>query len=177
MKRQYEPEEFKRLVRRLRSRIPNLTLSTDIIVGYPTETDEDFQSTIDLITETRPDITNISKYGPRPRTEAAKLTPLPANILSARSRTTTSLGARISLERNQRMIGKREEITPVDTTSRGRSIGRTHNYKKTIIDEKAVLGTKIPIKVTKAFPRHLEAVVLDQHTHAQCHHQECTAEM
>jgi tRNA A37 methylthiotransferase MiaB len=177
MKRQYEPEEFKRLVRRLRSRIPNLTLSTDIIVGYPTETDEDFQSTIDLITETRPDITHISKYGPRPRTEAAKLTPLPANILNARSRTTTSLGSRISLERNQRMIDKREEITPVDTTSRGRSIGRTHNYKKTIIDEKTVLGTKIPIKVSKAFPRHLEAVVLDQHTHAKCHHQECTAEM
>ncbi len=75
MKRQYEPEEFKRLVRRLRSRIPNLTLSTDIIVGYPTETDEDFQSTIDLITETRPDITNISKYGPRPRTEASQTNP------------------------------------------------------------------------------------------------------
>lgn len=161
MNRNYQAQEFTQLVKTLRSRIPNLTLSTDTIVGYPTETEEDFQLTVDLLKETRPDVTNISKYGNRPKTLAAELNPLSPNIITARSKRTSTICSKISLESNRRMIGKIQKITLTDTTQEGKPVGRTDNYKKVIINEKLQLGTEIGIQVTKASSRYLEATVID----------------
>ncbi len=157
MRRQYQSAEYTQLVKTLRSRITDITLSTDIIVGYPTETDRDFQLTIDLIQQTNPDITNISKYGHRPGTPAAQLTPLSSATINQRSRRTSLLCQTLSLESNLRMIGKIQEISLTDRTREGKPIGRTDNYKKTILDKDMPIGTKIRIKVTKASQRHLEA--------------------
>ena len=55
------------------ARFPNFTISTDIIVGFPSETEEDFQKTIQLLDETKPDVVNLSKYSARPGTDAAEL--------------------------------------------------------------------------------------------------------
>ncbi len=159
MNREYNAEEFVQLAKTLRERIPDLTLSTDIIVGYPTETEQDFESTINLITETRPDITNISKYGQRPETEARRLLSLPRDIINTRSRTATSLCSKISLERNQQMIGQTQQTTPTEESQKGKTITRTDNYKKTIINQQTELGKKILIKITRAFPKHIEATV------------------
>jgi threonylcarbamoyladenosine tRNA methylthiotransferase CDKAL1 len=161
MNRNYQTEQFTDLVKTLRSRIPNLTLSTDIIVGYPTETEKDFQATINLLEETRPDVTNISKYGSRPRTLAAQMNPLPPNIIIERSKRTSVICSKISLESNQRMIGKIQEISITDTAKEGKPVGRTDNYKKVIINERLQLGTKTRVKVTKASSRYLEATALD----------------
>jgi tRNA A37 methylthiotransferase MiaB len=157
MRRQYQAAEFTQLVKTLRSRIPDITLSTDIIVGYPTETDRDFQLTIDLIQQTKPDVTNISKYGHRPGTPAAQLTSLSSATINQRSRRTSLLCQTLSLQSNLRMIGKIQEISLTDRTREEKPIGRTYNYKKTILDKDMPIGTKIRIKVTKASQRHLEA--------------------
>ena len=71
MKRNYSISTFKNIIRKFRSNIPDITLSTDIICGYPDETDEDFEETIKLIKEIRPDVLNISRFWPRPGTIAA----------------------------------------------------------------------------------------------------------
>ncbi len=159
MKRQYQAEEFMDLIKILRSNIPNLTLSTDIIVGYPTETNDDFQSTLNLVDRTRPDVTNISKYGPRPKTLSVDLDPLSKEIVSERSKVITTICSRISLERNQQMIGKNQLVVIAEATRKKKPVGRTNNYKRVILKEDAKIGTKTWVLISKAHQRYLEGNV------------------
>ncbi len=162
MRRRYQVDEFIRLVENIRSRIPNITLSTDLIVGYPTETDEDFELTIDLLDETKPDITNISRYTRRPRTTAAQLDPIPPNIVTTRCKTISMIGSKMSLESNRRMIRQIHQLTVTDKTRQGKPIGRTDNYKRTIVNGDKELGSEVEIQVTSAHKRYLEAVPTHQ---------------
>jgi MiaB-like tRNA modifying enzyme len=73
MKRQYGTEDFSKIVDAFKERFPSLTLSTDVIVGYPTETDEDFKKTLGAISKVKPNILNISKFWAHEGTEANKL--------------------------------------------------------------------------------------------------------
>ena len=86
MRRGYTVEEFKKIVNKFRKEIPNITISTDIICGFPTETEEDFEKTIKLVKEIKPEVMNISKFYPRPNTEAKKMKQLPTNVIKERSR-------------------------------------------------------------------------------------------
>ena len=86
MRRGYTVEEFKEIVKKFRKEIPNITISTDIICGFPTETEEDFEKTIELVKEIKPEVVNISKFYPRPNTEAKKMKQLPTSVIKERSR-------------------------------------------------------------------------------------------
>jgi len=86
MKRGYVVEDFVEIVEKFRQAFPNLTLSTDIIVGFPSETGEDFQATMELMKKIQPQKVNISKFGSRPKTEAAKMKQLPIEKINERSR-------------------------------------------------------------------------------------------
>jgi MiaB/RimO family radical SAM methylthiotransferase len=72
MKRGHTMETFRDVVKKARDRFPEFTISTDVIVGFPSETQEDFEKTVNLLKETRPDVVNLSKYSARPGTEAAE---------------------------------------------------------------------------------------------------------
>lgn len=85
MNRNYKVEDFIKIIDKFRKNIKNITISTDIIVGYPTETEKDFNETIKLIKKIRPEVLNISKFGTRPGTLAAKLKPLKSEIVKGRS--------------------------------------------------------------------------------------------
>jgi MiaB/RimO family radical SAM methylthiotransferase len=86
MRRGYNVEDFLGIVGKFRKAFPTLTLSTDIIVGFPTETEDDFQLTVDLLKRTRPQKVNISKFGVRPETGASKMEQLPVEVVNKRSR-------------------------------------------------------------------------------------------
>ena len=86
MKRGYTVVDFVEIVERFRKEIPDLFLSTDVIVGFPDESDADFDATIKLLKKIKPDKVNISKFGARPGTEAAKLKQLPIEVINERSR-------------------------------------------------------------------------------------------
>jgi len=86
MKRGYTVKDFVEIVEKFRAAIPDIYLFTDIIVGFPTETEEDFQATVNLIKQIKPNKVNISKFGARPRTEAAKMKQLDVKIINARSK-------------------------------------------------------------------------------------------
>ena len=86
MKRQYKVRDFIEIVKKFRKEIPEICISTDIIVGFPNESDKDFDQTIELVKKTKPDILNISKFSPMPGTEAAKLKKLPSQIVKERSK-------------------------------------------------------------------------------------------
>jgi tRNA A37 methylthiotransferase MiaB len=86
MKRDYTIKEFKKIVKEFRKEIPNICISTDIIVGYPTETEEDFKKTIELIKNLRFEVINVSKFASRPKTYASKLKQLQSQVIKERSK-------------------------------------------------------------------------------------------
>ena len=96
MNRQYKIKDFIDTVNFFRKNISNMNIATDIIVGYPTETEQDFNKTYNLIKKIKPEVLNISKFGPRPKTEAAKLKQLHTKIIKERSKKLTYLFRDIS---------------------------------------------------------------------------------
>ena len=86
MKRGYTVVDFVKIVERFRKEIPNLFLSTDIIVGFPDEAEEDFKKTVELLKKIRPNKVNVSKFGARPGTKAAKMKQLSIKTINERSR-------------------------------------------------------------------------------------------
>lgn len=88
MKRNYKVEDFKKVVNEFRKKI-NMTIATDVIAGFPTETEEDFRKTIQFIKEMKPEVLNISMFAPRPKTEAAKLKQLKTQEIKRRSKLIT----------------------------------------------------------------------------------------
>lgn len=91
MKRIHTVENFKMAVKEFRSAFPNITISTDLIVGYPTEDEQDFELTCNLIKELKPEVLNISMFSSRPGTKASKLKQLPSEIIKERSRKISEL--------------------------------------------------------------------------------------
>lgn len=85
MNRKYTIEQFKKIINLFKKQIPGISISTDIIVGYPTETERDFEDTIQLIQEIRPEVLNLSMFAPRPNTAASKLKQLKSEIIKERS--------------------------------------------------------------------------------------------
>lgn len=85
MNRKYTVEEFKEIVNHFRKEIPEITISTDLIVGYPTETQKDFEETVKIAKELNFEVMNISKFASRPRTKASKLKQLNSRIIKERS--------------------------------------------------------------------------------------------
>jgi len=86
MKRGYTVAEFEKIVGQFKKEIPDLFLSTDIIVGFPSENEKDFQATVALLKKIKPDKVNISKFGARPGTEAAKMKQSPTKTINERSK-------------------------------------------------------------------------------------------
>lgn len=85
MNRNYNINQFKKIVKKFRKEIPKINIVTDIIIGYPTETKKDFQKTLDLIKQTKPEVVNSSKFTPRPKTKAKKLKQLSSQEIKTRS--------------------------------------------------------------------------------------------
>ena len=110
MKRGYKTEAFKNFVWEFRKEIPQLTLSTDIIAGFPGETDEDFQKTKNLLEEIRFDIVNLSKFGSRPGTEAANMEQVDREAVNKRSAELSKLIRKISSEKNKNWVGWKGKV-------------------------------------------------------------------
>lgn len=111
MNRGYSREQYLDLVRQVRAAIPDVTLTTDIIVGFPGETDEDFQETISLLEEVRYDSAFTFAYSPRGGTPAARMTnQVEPTVSKERLTCLIATQNRISLERNQELVGSVQEL-------------------------------------------------------------------
>ncbi|RLI42027.1 MiaB/RimO family radical SAM methylthiotransferase [Candidatus Bathyarchaeota archaeon] len=161
MNRNYTVEEFRRIVEEFRKEIPNLTLSTDVICGFPGEDSKAFENTVRLIREVKPDIVNISRFFPRPRTPAERMERLDARVVKSRSRRLTNIVKDITLERNRNWLGWEGEIL-IDERGRGSSwIGRNVAYKPIVVKtDKNLLGKYVRVRVEEAYPTHLEATII-----------------
>ncbi len=106
MGRRYTVDDYRGLVRRFREELPLVSISTDIICGFPGETEDQFEDSIRLVEETKPDVLNISRFWSRPGTEAASREgQLHGRITKERSRRLTGLWKELSLEGNLRWVG------------------------------------------------------------------------
>lgn len=128
MKRGHTAEIFTETVKIFRKNIPEITIATDIIVGFPTETQKDFQQTMDLIRHTQPDIVNISKYSSRPGTAAAQLKKINSEIVKGRSMQLHLLSEQISKMRNLLWKGWRGEML-IHKNNNKIFQGRNYAYK------------------------------------------------
>uniref|UniRef100_A0A7J2THZ9 tRNA-t(6)A37 methylthiotransferase n=1 Tax=Archaeoglobus fulgidus TaxID=2234 RepID=A0A7J2THZ9_ARCFL len=143
MKRGHSVEDFLEVVECFRNRF-DITLSTDIIVGYPTESEESFWKTYELIEEVRPDIVNITRFSKREGTPAAKLKQIPGWIVKERSRKLTELCVKIGLENNRKYLGREFRVL---ITSHGKKwmLARNDSYRAIITSGK--LGEFKTVKI------------------------------
>lgn len=136
MNRTYTRAHYLELVRRIKERIPGVALSTDIIAGFPTETEEDHQETLSLLEEVRFDGAYMFKYSPRENTRAWKMgDDVPDDIKGRRLEEIINLQRRISYEINQKMIGSMERILLEGPSKRSDEewLGRTDANKSVIV--------------------------------------------
>jgi threonylcarbamoyladenosine tRNA methylthiotransferase CDKAL1 len=162
MNRGYSVEDYKTIVRRFTEKFPEMTLSTDVICGFPGETQEAFQRTLSLVEEVKPDIVNISRFFPRPNTPAEKMEQVDIEEVKARSRTLTQLVKKVSLEKNRKWLGWKGEIL-VDEKGKDQSwIGRNLAYKPIVVKGTTnLVGKFLKVRVAKAFSTYLEAEIIE----------------
>ncbi len=147
MKRGHTAETFRDIVTKVRDRFTEFTISTDVIVGFPSETQEDFEKTVKLLKETKPDVVNLSKYSARPGTEAAGWEQIDVSEVKKRSRFIFNLVNKISLENNQKWIGWKGEVL-FDERTDERVKGRNFAYKSIFINEGVKIGQKLLVEIT-----------------------------
>jgi len=153
MNRGYTVNDFKKIIKKFRKEFPLLTLSTDVIVGFPEENEKDFQRTVNLMKEVKPDIVNISKFGPRPRTKAAKMRQLPIEIINERTKKLVNIINRIKLENDKKWLNWEGEVLIDERGKNGRMIGRNFAYKPVLTDGK--IGTFREVKITEIHSNYL----------------------
>jgi threonylcarbamoyladenosine tRNA methylthiotransferase CDKAL1 len=166
MHRFYTAAEFKGIVNTFRNEFPQLTLATDVIVGFPGENAEAFKNTLKLLEEVKPDVVNVSKFFARPKTVAAKMKDglVEKEEIKRRSTVTAELTKQLSTERNQRWLGWSGEIL-VDEKGKVEDswIGRNFAYKPIVLKSKDILlGKTLNAKVVESSPTYLRGEVLEK---------------
>ncbi len=151
MKRGYSVETFKTIVREFRSAIPKITIATDIICGFPCETEKDFEATLAVLREIKNDVINSSRFRPRPGPDAAKLERLPDSVIMSRSKKLHVLSRQITLQKNLEFIGWEGHVF-VDELGKkaGTFIGRNFAYKPIVVSGKGLLGRDVKVKIEGA---------------------------
>ena len=149
MRRGHTAGTFREAARRFRGRFGEFTISTDIIVGFPTETDEAFEDTVELLKETRPQIVNLSRYSARPGTEAAGWEQTDVATVKRRSKAIYELTNRISQESNRAWIGWKGSVLFDERTDDGIK-GRNFAYKPIFVGGGVKIGTSRVVRITGA---------------------------
>jgi MiaB-like tRNA modifying enzyme len=147
MKRGHTVNTFREIVKRAKERFGNFTISTDIIVGFPSETEEDFQKTVNLLDETRPDVVNLSKYSARPGTEAAEWKQIDVAEVKKRSKIIFEQISKISMENNKKWIGWTGKVLFDEKIDEGIK-GRNFAYKPVFVRNAVDIGQSHIVEIT-----------------------------
>ena len=147
MNRRYCVGDFVNVVARFRKEIPEITLSTDMIVGFPSETQEQFEESMDLIRKIKPDAINLSRYAARDGTIASRMKQIPTNIQKHRSREMTKLYHEISLEKNRKWLGWKGKILIDEKGKYDSWVGRNYCYKPVIVRGDYKLGDEVDVRI------------------------------
>lgn len=161
MNRKHSVEDFRNFALELQEKFPLFTLSTDLIVGFPGETDADFQETLDLLKETRPTVCNITRFVARKGTVAARMEEANAadapavsdSVKHERSAKLFDAFQQIAQENNQRWVGKTcTVVTEKQGHRAGTTIARNCAYRPVALQGDIPAGKALQVRITKAEP-------------------------
>jgi tRNA-2-methylthio-N6-dimethylallyladenosine synthase len=154
MGRGYNSRDYRDLVSRIRSILPGISLSTDVIVGFPGESHEQFLRTVDLLSEIRFDTVHVAAYSPRPGTLASKEyeDDVPAAEKRSRLRQVEDLEQQVASEINRQLLGRKLEVL-VEGSKNGRWWGRTRTGKLVFFDDSSDrFGDLVDIAIERTSP-------------------------
>ena len=154
MNRGYTSEDYLKLTDRIKVRIPEASITTDIIVGFPTETEEDFERTLDMVREVEFDSAFMFRYSVREGTKAALLDDdVPEEVKLRRLHVLIDLQKGISLKKNQRLVGKTFDVLVDDRSRRtpGKWKGKTNGNKTVVLEgDDDILGQIVRVTINEA---------------------------
>ncbi len=158
MERHYTVHDFKEMVGQFRRYVKDITIATDMIVGFPAETELQFQDSLHLMQDVKPDIVNIARFTPRPNTKAARMEgQIQGSIKDERSNAMSELFSSIALKQNQRWVGWEGRII-IDEVGRDSTwVGRNFAYKPVIVRGNFSLGDEVTVKIKEVTPYSLRA--------------------
>jgi len=161
MRRGYDREHFLRVVERARERVPGLNLSTDVIVGFPGETERDFEQTMDLVDRVRFGTIFAAKYSPRPRTRAGQWEDdVPSETKKRRLERLLDRQRTIAREENEQFIDREVEVLIESEGRAGTWIGRTRDHRTVVCRGSAGIGDMASVRIDGASAASLSGGIL-----------------
>ncbi len=161
MARGYKVDDFIEIVSSFRKKIPDITIWTDIIVGFPEESEKDFEETKKLIKDIKPDWVNVSRFSSHPGTLAHKMKQINTETKKRRSKELSEIVDKIAEERNEKWIEWTGEVLVDEFNREKRSfIGRNYAYKPIVLKGRYKLGEFVKVKIIDAKKTHLVGVPL-----------------
>ncbi len=154
MGRRYSAEGFEQQVSALRKAIPGIAIETDMIVGFPSETESDFDRSVDLIRRAKPEVTNISKFSARPNTPASRMRQLADGLVSERSAQMTRAVRAVQRHSNCSLLDADFDALLTEETRRSFN-GRNRSYRQIVIRKEDAhsaleLGSRCKVRITGA---------------------------
>ena len=163
MKRSYRSERYLSWISRIREAIPEMAFSTDIIVGFPGEAEEDFAETLREVEAARFDSAYTFQYSPRPGTAAASFDQqVPKAVVQERFERLVALQESISLEKNRALVGQQVDILTEGEGRKGGGQGRTRSNKVVHYDGSGPAGSFLRVRIEGASPHHLAGTRVDE---------------
>ncbi|MEA4957364.1 tRNA-2-methylthio-N(6)-dimethylallyladenosine synthase [bioreactor metagenome] len=159
MRRGHTVKEYIKIVNRFKNEIPNLTIATDIIVGYPTEKEEDFKKTAEILRELKPGLIHLSKYRHREGAPSSVLDEIPHEVMKKRSKYLTDIKSEITEYENKELVGSIQKVLVVEKGSKGGFIAKTDSYVPVVIED-VEIGKFVDVKIYEATSTYLKGVKL-----------------
>jgi tRNA-2-methylthio-N6-dimethylallyladenosine synthase len=164
MRRSYRSERYLSWLERIRAAIPAIAVTTDIIVGFPGETEEDFRGTLDVVERARFDQAYTFQYSPRPGTDAASYPDqVPKEVVQERFDRLVECQERISLDHNRALVGSTTELLIEGPGRKGGVQGRTRTNKVAHLETPHGPGEFVGVEILSAHPHHLVARETTEH--------------
>ncbi len=163
MNRYYQIEQVKEIIKKFKKEFPVITIATDIITGYPTETEESHKQNLEFINEFKPDVFNLSKFSSHKQTQAGKLPILDKEIINKRASELMELHRKTAMENKQKFFGKEIKVFVNSKTNIPNLYeARDENYNIILIKskDKSILGKNINVKIKQIGVHHMIAEVL-----------------
>jgi len=156
MRRSYRSGRYLAWLERIRAGVPGVAVTTDVIVGFPGETEDDFQDTLDVVAEARFDAAFTFQYSPRPGTPASSFGEhVPKEVVQERFDRLVGVQERISLEKNGELEGHTLEVLGEGEGRKGNGKGRTRTNKLVHVPGTLEPGKFADVMITEAHPHHL----------------------
>lgn len=152
MNRRYTIDEVDRQIGELRRKVRGISIETDIIVGYPTETEDDFRKTLDWIREARPMMVNISRFGARPHAAASRLPQLGAAAVKGRSAEATRVVREVLWDERKKLEGGTDTVLVTEKKG-GSFMGRGSGYLTFAVEGEGIgVGDMVDVRIKSSTP-------------------------